>query len=133
MIISNVESCCFPTLHNALVNGFVRAGKILWEGIGQLFFSCLKHRTYSDSLIHKTLEAAECGYICNHFLAQEVDTRLLFNVYDLNQHERNWDIIEKEDFEFASQCHRPIVQHCKIFRRQRKLDSSLIQCVTFLK
>jgi hypothetical protein len=88
----------------------VRAGNILWEALGQIFSSPLKHRTYSDSLIHDTLEAAECSYICSHFLAREVDTRLCFNGYDLNWHERNWDIIEREDFEFASQCLYPTSQ-----------------------
>ena len=50
-----------------------------------------------EHFIHETLEAAECSYIYSHFLAQETDTRFLFDSYDLNWHERNWDIIERED------------------------------------
>ena len=129
-IISKDESCCHPTLHNAFVNGFVKAGKMLWEAMGQLFSGRLKRRTYSDSFIDEILQDAECGYICNHFLARESDTRLLFDGYDLDRHERNWDIIEREDCEFASQCHCPTSQD---IQTARKLDSSLIRCVTFLK
>lgn len=125
-IIGMNESCCFPTLHNTFVKGFVRVGKILWEAIGQLFSSHLKHtRTYSDSLIHETLEAAESSYICNHFLVWQVDTRLLFDGYDLNRHERNWDIlIEREDFEFAPQCLYPTSQDIQPAEEgQQQLDS----------
>jgi hypothetical protein len=70
------------------------------------------------------LEAAESGYICNHFLVWQVDTRLLFDGYDLNRHERKWDIIEREDFEFAPQCLYPTSQDIQPTEEgQQQLDS----------
>lgn len=123
-IISKDESCCHPTLRNAFVNGFVKAGKMLWEAMGQLFSGRLRRRTYSDSFIDEILQDAECGYIYHHLLARENDTRLLFDGYDLHRDERNWDIIEREDSEFASQCHRPTSQELQTARNARQqLDS----------
>lgn len=106
-IVKEDQNPFHPTFRNAFVNGFTRAGKKLREAAGQLFVGRLRHRTYSDSRINEIMQHAERGYIYYHL--RDHDTRCLFSYFTPEIYESTWDVLEKEDAEFATK-YRPSPQ-----------------------
>ena len=120
-VVENDDNRCHLTLRNALINGFLKAGRKVREAAAQLVAGRLQHKTYGDSFVEEILQDAERSYV--YYQLRDHDTRCLFDDYSLDVLDRYWEILEKEDSEFAQMYRRPSQQYRAERKVRQKIES----------